>query len=215
MAATGTASSAILSIRTLGEVIVRVESSGQSIAFETRTVQALFLYLVCQGRPLGRDYLAELLWPERSQPQGRANLRVAIHRLRQQLDPYLLITRQTIAFDPNAHLTLDVSNFEAHFAAGELAATTALYQGPFLDGFYLDESPAFEQWVLLERERLHILALTAYQQLITQLADAGQGDGAIAAAAPAPPRPLPRTDPPPTDAPLGPKRSTQRRARPI
>ncbi|MEZ4682909.1 MAG: hypothetical protein R2932_52745 [Caldilineaceae bacterium] len=81
MAATGTASSAILSIRTLGEVIVRVESSGQSIAFEARTVQALFLYLVCQGRPLGRDYLAELLWPERSQPQGRANLRVAIHRL--------------------------------------------------------------------------------------------------------------------------------------
>ena len=30
---------------------------------------------------------------------------------------------------------------------------TALYRGDFLAGFYLDGSPAFEQWALLERER--------------------------------------------------------------
>ncbi|MEZ4731551.1 MAG: BTAD domain-containing putative transcriptional regulator [Caldilineaceae bacterium] len=182
MAATSKPTSAILSIRTLGEIAVVVGTNSPPIPFEARTVQALLLYLACHGRPLGRDQLAELLWPERTQQQGRANLRVAIHRLRQQLDPYLLITRQTLALNPAAPVTLDVAHFEAHFATGDWAATTALYHAPFCDGFYLDESPAYEQWVLLERERLHILALTAHQQLISQRTAAGQLNAAIDAA---------------------------------
>jgi predicted ATPase/DNA-binding SARP family transcriptional activator len=182
MAATSKPTSATLSIRTLGEIAVAVGTNGPPIPFEARTVQALLLYVACHRRPLGRDQLAELLWPERSQDQGRANLRVAIHRLRQHLDPYLLITRQTVALNPNAPVTLDVAHFEAHVAADELAAATALYHGPFLAGFYLDESPAYEQWALLERERLHVVALTAYQQLITQQSHDGQLDAAIASA---------------------------------
>ncbi len=182
MAATSKPASATLSIRTLGEIAVAVGTNGPPIPFEARTVQALFLYVACHRRPLGRDQLAELLWPERSQEQGRANLRVAIHRLRQHLDPYLLITRQTVALDPNAPVALDVAHFEAHVAAGELAAATTFYHGPFLAGFYLDESPAYEQWALLERERLHVVALTAYQQLITQQSNSGQLDAAIATA---------------------------------
>src|SRR5829696_2845077 len=59
------------------------DAAGQTIKFETRTVEALLVYLACQGRPLGRDALAELLWPERTQKQALANLSVALHRLRQ------------------------------------------------------------------------------------------------------------------------------------
>ncbi|MBX3002155.1 MAG: AAA family ATPase [Caldilineaceae bacterium] len=180
MRTTGGPTPAPLTIRTLGEIAVAVGTRGKPIAFETRTVQALFLYVACQGRPLGRDYLAELLWPERPQEQGRANLRVAIHRLRQQLDPYLLITRQSVALNPEAPVILDVAHFESHVAAGELAAATALYHGQFLTGLYLDDSPVYEQWVLLERERLHVVALTAYQQLITQQSNADQLDAVIA-----------------------------------
>ncbi len=66
-------------------------------------------------------------------------------------------------------------------AEGELTAATALYRGDFLEGFYLDGSPAFEQWALLERERLRTLAMAAYQQLSGQAA-AGQLDAAIAGA---------------------------------
>ncbi len=49
-------------------------------------------------------------------------------------------------------------------------------------GFYLDGSPAFEQWALLERERLRTLAIAAYQQLVDQAATAGQLDAATASA---------------------------------
>ena len=47
-------------------------------------------------------------------------------------------------------------------------------------GFYLDGSPAFEQWALLERERLRTLAIAAYQQLVDQAATAGQLEVATA-----------------------------------
>ena len=120
------------------------------------------------------------MWPERTQEQARANLRVTLHRLRGQVDPYLLITRQQLALNPAAVVDLDARQFERHLAAGEFAAAVTLYRGDFLASFYLDGSPAFEQWALLERERLRTLAIAAYQQLVDQAATAGQLDAAIA-----------------------------------
>src|SRR5688572_14123313 len=102
----------MLSIRTFGGLSVWLGDATQPLRFETRTVEALLVYLVCQGRSLGRDALAELLWPERTQEQARANLSVGIHRLRRQLDPYLLVTRQSVAINPNARIKLDATQFE-------------------------------------------------------------------------------------------------------
>jgi DNA-binding SARP family transcriptional activator len=184
-----TAAISTLSIRTLGGAFFElrpasnVDSSTPATAiplhFETRTIEALLIYLACQGRPVSRDQLAELLWPERMQAQARANLRLALHRLRRQLDPFLLVTRQSVGFNSNAVLVPDAAAFEAHLTNGQLEAATGLYRGDFLDGFYLDGSAAFEQWALLERERLRTLALAAWQQLIEQRVAAGQPQAAI------------------------------------
>ena len=144
--------------------------------FRTRTIEALLVYLACQRRPISRDLLAEMLWPERTQEQARSNLRVAIHRLREQLDPYVVVTRQHLALNPEAPIALDCMQFETHLAAGDVAAATALYRGDFLEGFYLDDSPEFEHWALLERERLRTLALAAWQQLVGQQVAAGALD---------------------------------------
>jgi DNA-binding SARP family transcriptional activator len=65
-------------------------------------VDALLVYLACHDRPMARDFVAELLWPERTQKQARSNLNVAIHRLRQQLEPYLLVTRHGVGALPLA-----------------------------------------------------------------------------------------------------------------
>lgn len=169
-----------LSIRTFGAFTVALGGQAQPIHFATHTVAALLVYLACQGRPLGRDELAELLWPERTQEQSRMNLRVALHRLRSQIDHYLLITRQTLALNPDAVVDFDARQFERYLAAGQLEAAVALYRSDFLDGFYLDGSPAFEQWALLERERLRNLALAAWQQLVDRAATAGQLERATA-----------------------------------
>lgn len=170
-----------LSIRTFGGLTVY--SGGLTpIHLVTHAVEALLVYLACQGRPLGRDALAELLWPEHTSKQARTNLRVTIYRLRQQLGPYLLVTRQNVALNPAAIVELDANQFESHQVAGQPAEATALYRGDFLEGFYLDSSPAFEQWALLERERLRTLALAVYQQLIAQQAAVGHLDTAMESA---------------------------------
>ena len=169
----------------------RWATASQPLRFATHLVEALLVYFACQNRPLARDELAELLWPERTQEQASANLRVTLHRLRGQVEPYLLVTRQQLALNPDAVVDLDARQFERHLAAGELATAVALYRGDFLSGFYLDGSPAFEQWALLERERLRTLAIAAFQQLVDRAATAGQLEAATASRpAPAPARPL-------------------------
>jgi DNA-binding SARP family transcriptional activator len=40
-----------------------------------------------------------------------------------------------------------------------------LYRGDFLAGFFLDDSPAFEEWMLLKREWLRREALQALSQV--------------------------------------------------
>lgn len=178
-----------LSIRTFGGVSFALRpapdrngdapASAHPLHFETRTTQALLLYLACQGRAVSRDGLAELLWPERSQDQARANLRLALHRLRRQVEPFLTVTRQDVGLNAGAAIEFDVADFEKHLAAGQPEAATSFYQGDFLDGFYLDDSPLFEQWALLERERLRSLALAAWQGLIEERSAAGQLPAAI------------------------------------
>ncbi len=180
----------MLSIHTFGVLAVElcsvplagapgVAPEAKPLKLETRTIEALLVYLACHERPLGREQLAELLWPDRTQAQAHANLRLALHRLRRQLNPFLLVTRLRVGLNPQAAIALDVRRFETLLTNGQLEQATAVYHGDFLADFYLNESPAFEQWAHLERERLRTLALVAWQQQIEQQLAKGQLQPAI------------------------------------
>ncbi len=176
-----------LRIETLGGLSIWLDRRGgaanddkaQRLHFDARSAEALLVYLACQGRALARDTLAELFWPDRSQEQARTNLRGCLHRLRQQLGAYLLVTRQSVALDFDAPVTVDSLELEAYCAQGDCATAAALYKADFLDGFYMDGSPAFEQWALLERERLRNLVISACHQLVNQATANGQLELAI------------------------------------
>ncbi len=140
--------------------------------FESNKVRALLAYLaVLADRPHPRAALAELLWPERPESKALADLRYALSNLRQALGdragtpdpethaapPFLLITHDTLQFNPLSDHRLDVAAFEALTAQPDLTtllAAEALYQGDFLEGFALADGQPFEEWALLERERL-------------------------------------------------------------
>ncbi len=162
------------------------ESPGVAAAvplhLETRTAEALLVYVACQRGPVARELLAELLWPDRNQEQSLTNVRVALHRLRTKVGAHLLCTRSTVALRADTAVRLDSAAFEDECAAGRLASAAALYHGDFLDGYQLNGSPAFEHWLLAERERLRSLALSVHQKLLSQAAAGGQFDRAIAEA---------------------------------
>ncbi|NJN95499.1 MAG: AAA family ATPase [Anaerolineales bacterium] len=174
-----------------------VDLDGQPVtAFEYDKVRALLAYLAVEAdRPHRREMLAELLWPRRSERSARQNLSQALFKLRHLLDslqtapPFLLVTPQTLQFNPASDYQLDVTTFTNLLAAGQshahdrletcgmcraqLRQAVALYRGDFLKGFSLGDSPAFEEWSVLTREQLHRLAGEALGRLVSFL----EGEG--------------------------------------
>ncbi|MCA9951018.1 MAG: AAA family ATPase [Anaerolineales bacterium] len=136
--------------------------------FRSANNQGLLVYLALKNdKPLSREVLAALFWPEETDKDARNNLRQAIYQLRKLLgdldkpeQPYLLVTRQTVQFNPDSDYTLDVQDFLQAVDDGDLATAVSHYHGDFLPGFTCD-SLEFESWLRQERESLHTLALEA------------------------------------------------------
>ncbi|MEJ2736835.1 MAG: BTAD domain-containing putative transcriptional regulator [Anaerolineae bacterium] len=146
-------------------------------------------YLAVEAdRPHRRETLAGLLWPEWPERSARHNLSQALSNLRQAIgssdasEPFFLISQQTIQFNAASDHTLDATavatlleSCEEHYhdetetcdeCLERLKEAVQLYRGDFLDGFSLADSPAFEEWAVLQRERLHRLALDAFSRLV-------------------------------------------------
>jgi len=125
---------------------------------------ALLSYLAVTGKVSNRSTLVDLLWHDATEQQARKNLRNLLYNLRQQLDPYLEITRQTIALTRN--YWLDVESFCSYWATQEsdddrstLTEILALYQGDFLQGFSIQEAPLYDAWLVAQRRTLQEQAI--------------------------------------------------------
>jgi DNA-binding SARP family transcriptional activator/predicted ATPase len=145
--------------------------SGAAITLPTKKAQALLAFLaVPPGRTHPRDKLAALLWGERGEEQARDSLRHTLVELRKALPehpPALVTEGRTLALAATA-IETDVGLFERGVVAGTpraLEEAVQRYAGDFLDGFVLRE-PAFEEWVVGERERLRVVALGALRKVL-------------------------------------------------
>jgi predicted ATPase/DNA-binding SARP family transcriptional activator len=136
--------------------------------FRSNNNKGLLVYLALQSeRSFPREVLATLFWPEESESNARNNLRQSLHQLRKVLgdlenpgEAYLLVTRQTVQFNTDSDFILDVDHFLQSIEKGDLEAAVAGYHGDLLPGFTCD-SLQFEDWLRLEREHLHQVALEA------------------------------------------------------
>lgn len=155
--------------------------------FVSSKAEALLCYLAVTGRAHFRQSLIGLLWGDMPETEAKANLRVVLSNLRRLVGPHLSITRQTVGFNAESAYWLDVEAFLAELAPSaaethvdRLRAAVNLYRGDFLDGFYLREAPAFEEWVLAQRERFRGLALNALHTLAIDFANQGESGHAAA-----------------------------------
>lgn len=161
--------------------------------FSTSKAQALFYYLAATTHvgavhPTlhSRDSLATLLWGEMPDANARKNLRTVLPELRRLLGDYLQIERQAVAFNPARPYWLDVAEFQHHLAPGSSGADLAvrqaavdLYRGEFLSGFYVHNAPAFEEWVLEQRQRFHVMAVGALFALVRETIQAADYNAAL------------------------------------
>ena len=109
-----------------------------------------------------RDTLTAIFWPELDQPRARAALRQMLHAMRRALgsDVITNVADDAIALD-SSQIWCDAPAFVAAATAGDPHVALELYRGDFLEGFYLNGAPEFEQWADAERTRLRRLASSA------------------------------------------------------
>jgi DNA-binding SARP family transcriptional activator len=149
----------------------QVRAAGQAIDVSGRKERALLAVLAMPpGEPRSRDKLAGLLWSDRGDKQARDSLKQAVLRLRKSfgtLHPPILTDRVSLALDA-AEVAVDVQEFEQLIGDGTpdaVARAATLYRGDLLDGLDVRD-PAFEEWLLFERQRLRDLARVALARLL-------------------------------------------------
>lgn len=139
-------------------------------AAQRRRLALLALLAAAYPGALARAKLIAYLWPERDAEHARNLLSQAVYVLRKALDEEaILAAGDELRFNPGV-VACDVVGFAQALAAGELARAVELYAGPFLDGFYLSETPEFERWVEGERARYRRAYGTALQGLAERAA---------------------------------------------
>ena len=76
--------------------------------FRSRRTVALLGYLAAEQRPVARDLLAALFWPDEAPSKGRANLSRELHNLAQILPDCWVLNRQSVAFIPSDNTIVDI-----------------------------------------------------------------------------------------------------------
>jgi len=155
---------------TIGDLTVKLPAS--------RGLSLLKYLLLRHKQSTSREVLMDIFWPDAEPETARNNLNVAMHSLRKALR--LVVFLPVIAFqdgayclEPNLQVWLDVEEFERCVKAGqrleardqltaavtEYEAAISLYQGDFL------EQNLYEEWTILDRERLRIAYLDTLDRL--------------------------------------------------
>ncbi len=156
----------------LGGFSVRFEG-GQPCPLPTRKAHALLAYLALPaGRFHSREKLTALLWGDTAEVQARQSFRQALFSIRRAVgDGRALLLTQGDTIALNAELVfVDVAELESALTDGSidgLVRAATLYKGDLLDGFSVDEPP-FEEWRIVERERLRERALEGLARLLRQ-----------------------------------------------
>jgi predicted ATPase/DNA-binding SARP family transcriptional activator len=143
-----------LRVRVLGATELAVDGR-PLVGLASAKATALLVYLAVTGTAQSRSALAGLLWSDLPEATARANLRLALTKLRRALPAQLLVTRQTVALDPARPVWVDAVEVE-RLASGkpegeELLAAARLCRGEFLSGFEAPGAELFDEWVMGRR----------------------------------------------------------------
>lgn len=168
----------LLRMSLLGSVVV-TQAQQEVTGFRSRKALALLIYLACTNGSQRREALADLLWADCSQQQALSNLRTTLVHLRDRVGDCLHSSHGYLTLNPQQPCWVDTVELQRQLAgllaqsaplsstdAEQLEQTLQLYQGDFLAGFHLQNAPYFEEWALIEGERLRRMVIEGYQRLV-------------------------------------------------
>jgi DNA-binding SARP family transcriptional activator len=125
---------------------------------EQRLVAALALHGASS-----RSFMADLLWPDSGRVQGLESVRVSLWTVNHQAPGLLTSSRETL--DIAASVRIDVHDLEAYVRRRDLSASQE-YTGVMESAGIADLLQGWtEEWVLLERERMHQMRVRGLEKL--------------------------------------------------
>src|SRR5262245_48921955 len=145
-----------LKIKLLGTPQVEIDNT--PVNFQRRKTLALLIYLAVTRQPHTRDTLATLLWPDYPQANARTSLRQSVNELKSALgEDWLESDRELVALHTDQDAWVDAQQFQQKLIESQanppaLAEAVALYQGNFVTGFTLPDSPDFDEWQSFQAE---------------------------------------------------------------
>ena len=177
-------------VRLLGAFEIRI--GDRSIeGWRSRKPRQLLAYLAMEpDRPVARETLIEVFWPESAPARGANNLSIAVHHIRSRLGELLpagggesrglMVQQGLYRLDPALRWHVDVAAFRGHVGAAKAAASSGAredavaraaaaieaYRGELL------ESDLAEDWTIDPREHLGGLFQWAASWLAEEAVDA-------------------------------------------
>lgn len=152
--------------------VPHVERGGERIFFPYNKINAMIYYLAV-NETIPRTEIAGLLWPDEEEAIAKKNLRNAIYQAKRCIGEDFILSPKKLLLELNR--SLDVV-CDATCFAEDPVTNLALYDGPFLQGFYVKDSEQYDFWVTRMRsfyEEKYIAH--AYQQLEKQIEE-GQNE---------------------------------------
>ncbi len=146
---------------------------------QRRRLAVLALLVMSRRQGLGREKLAAMLWPESDGDRARHLLSDTVYVINRGMGGEVIVAvADELRIRPE-RLACDARIFEDAVERGGLDEAVRAYEGPFLEGFFVEGSDEFERWASSERERLHGLYGSALERLASERASRGDARGAI------------------------------------
>jgi TolB-like protein/DNA-binding SARP family transcriptional activator len=159
-------------LETLGGLRL-VAGDGRAMPAQRRRLALLALLASAGERGLTRDRLVGDLWPDVSDDRAKHALNQLLYGIRQSLGDGAIRGVDPLALDPSV-VDSDVQRFARALATDATAEAAANYRGPFLEGFYLPDAPAFER----RAEEIRAQLAAAYADAVERLASDAEARGA-------------------------------------
>ena len=184
-------------VRFFGRFEVYCNDEVVSLGRNGKALTILKYLLAHRASPVSQDHLMGWLWPESSLKKARWSLNSAVHSLRKLLNEcpsltsmnYVLLEEGYYRLCPSVQVATDVDEFDASYEKGRLLEkahrreeATAEYEKAIelYRGDYLVED-LYEDWTMVERERLANAYVDMLWRLAVHYMESGQLQEAIRA----------------------------------
>lgn len=168
----------LLKISLLGSPVI--EYNDAPFCITRRQTRALLFRLASQEKPVSREQLCYLFWPDVPETAARRRFSRLLTHLRRALPvPDMIVVGQSSVGLDYGRVWSDAVVSRQLLAAPQVGPfprrrkLLTYYHGPFLDGFSLPTAPEYETWLLQEQQYWERAFLGLLASFVESYADQG------------------------------------------